>query len=434
MALLHSTTNTATQEKQSISADFRKRKTAFCQSPPSEITEGKLAAAIMLRCMGRPPSPSIAQIASDRWRVCATVNGRRKKKVVRSREEADALLHSWAGARPLPLLPTRLAATSLRQAEAAHELLASIGLDLLSGARWIVQHYKPGSSQKWADAWEEYARLRGQRASKARLNNVKAAFYSYAASTGRPDIGCPTRDEVERWLSQDLAADCMPATYNHRLNDLSAPFAWLCKRGVIVANPCTQVDRRQVKRGTPTTLLPSGVESALRWAEQNCPEWVPWLAVMVFGGVRPGLREMGECRRMSDALEAGKIVFLPGGLLVDGKAHGERVVPWEACGPLRQWLEAYPLRPLPPPARAERDWTKLRAKLGLQQDVLRHTAASCMCYSGTQTLAEIALALGNSEVMLRRHYIGRWSREMTGAVWSLLPANRPSAHTSTSAA
>jgi hypothetical protein len=45
-----------------------------------------------------------------------------------------------------------------------------------------------------------------------------------------------------------------------------------------------------------------------------------------------------------------------------------------------------------------------------------------MTYSGQMTLAEVAMALGNSETMLRRHYVGRWSREMSSAVWSLLPS------------
>lgn len=371
--------------------------------------------------MGRPPSPSILSVAPDRWRVSATVNGRRRKQVVRSFEAAQALLESWAGSRPLPLLPTRFKVGELRRAEAASEIVASLGLDLVSAARWIVQNYKPGSAQTWVAAWAEYERLRGQRASAARLVNVRAAFFSFAKVTGRDVVGAPTRDEVERWLVVSLSRDCKPASYNHRLNDLSAPLAWLHRRGVISANPCAAVDRRKVRRGTPTTLTPAAVEAALRWAEMHLPEWVPWLAVMVFAGVRPGLREVGECRRMSDDLMAGKEVCLPGGLLVHGKAHGERVTPWEACGPLREWLQAYGLKPLPAPARAERDWTKLRARLKLPGDVLRHVAASCMCYSGSLTLGEVALALGNSEVMLRKHYVGRWSREMTLQVWNLKP-------------
>jgi hypothetical protein len=151
---------------------------------------------------------------------------------------------------------------------------------------------------------------------------------------------------------------------------------------------------------------------------------------MVFAGVRPGLREMGECRRLSDDLSAGKAVELPGGILVHGKAHGDRVTPWENCGPLREWLAAFPLKPLPRPARAERDWKILRAKLGLPQDVLRHTAASRMCYSGNMTLAEVAMALGTSEAMLRKHYIGRWSRSMSAQVYNLYPSQKTGRKTS----
>lgn len=378
--------------------------------------------------MGRPPAPSITQIAPDRWRVCATVNGRRKKKVQRSREAADALLQSWAGAAPLPLLPTRLTVSELRQAEAAREIFASLGLDLLSAARWLVAHYKAGSGCiTWKDAWSEYECLRGRRASAKQLKNVRQAWNSFSSFSGRELVGSPTREEVEEWLATSLAKDCAPATYNHRINDLSAPMAWLAKRGIVSVNPCANVDRQKVVRESPTVLLPAQCEAVLRHAEAHATEWVPWLAVMLFGGVRPGLREAGECRRLSDDLVAGRDVVLPGGVLVRGKAHGERVVPWSASGPLEAWLAAYPLRPLPLPARAEREWTKLRRGLGLAQDVLRHTAASCMTYSGSMTLGEVAMALGNSEAMLRKHYVGRWSREMTAKVWTLLPQTRNSA-------
>jgi len=291
--------------------------------------------------MGRPPAPSIKQIAPDRWRVCATMNGRRKKKVVHSRDAAEALLQAWAGAAPLPLLPTRLTVGELRQAEAAREIFGSLGLDTLAAARWLSSHYKPESGcLKWNDAWSKYECLRGRRASAQQLKNVRMAWNSFASFSGRELVGSPTREEVEEWLAMSLAKDCAPATYNHRVNDLSAAMAWLVKRGIVAVNPCTNVDRRKVVRESPTVLLPAQCEAVLRHAEAHAPEWVPWFAVMLFGGVRPGLREAGECRRLSDDLVAGRNVVLPGGVLVRGKAHGERVVPWNASGPFHAHRQA----------------------------------------------------------------------------------------------
>jgi hypothetical protein len=282
----------------------------------------------MMASVGRPPKPSITQTPAGTWLVRATINGEQKRQVMKTRESAQALLESWAGANPLPLLPTRLSAANLRRAEAAHELLSTLGFDLLGAARWIVQHYQPDSGRvTWADAWKEYERFRGNRASAQRIANVRQAWESFAAHTERKLIGNPSREEVESWLANSLPTECAPATYNHRCNDLSTTLAWLAKRGVISANPCTQVDRQKVTRGSPSVLSPTQCESALRYAEQHAPDWVSWLAVMLFAGVRPGLRESGECRRLSDDLSSGRSVILPGGLLVRGKAHGERVVP-----------------------------------------------------------------------------------------------------------
>jgi hypothetical protein len=65
------------------------------------------------------------------------------------------------------------------------------------------------------------------------------------------------------------------------------------------------------------------------------------------------------------------LVLHPEGFAVEGKAHGTRVVPW------------------------------------------------AICYAPNASLAQIAIAAGNSEAMIRKHYLGGWSLAMTQALWSL---------------
>jgi hypothetical protein len=297
-------------------------KPGWTEAKPTQLAEIDLRA--IARGVGRPLKPSIQPTAAGSWLARATVAGKPRKKTCRTKEEAEALIQSWSGAAPLSLLPTRFSVEKLRKAEAAEEIAASLGVDLLFMSTWFSVHYKPADGAvSCEDAWQEYETRNGENSTKDRLNNVKAALDSFAKSRGTKTIGTPTREDVEKWLDETLPEDCKPATYNHRLNDLSTVLAWLAKRGRIAKNPCEGVDRRKIKMGTPTTLAPSGVEAALRWAELNAREWVPWLAIMVFAGVRPGLRELGECRRLSDDLSAGKIVELPGGLLVHWKAHGD---------------------------------------------------------------------------------------------------------------
>jgi len=151
---------------------------------------------------------------------------------------------------------------------------------------------------------------------------------------------------------------------------------------------------------------------------------VPYAALCVFAGLRPGTRE-GEANRLDADLRAGKVLLHSGGVEVRGKAHGVRIAPWGMCGSLKARLEAYPpkpgLWPLDSAPKAERAWEAIRARHGLSADVLRHTAISAMCYSPGASLAQVALAVGNSEPMIRRHYLGRWTAEMTTELWALKP-------------
>jgi hypothetical protein len=122
-------------------------------------------------------------------------------------------------------------------------------------------------------------------------------------------------------------------------------------------------------------------------------------------------------------------VLHPAGFEVDGKANGIRVVLWSICGPLKEWINAYP--PAPGLWReatgmaAEKAFAPTRKKHGLTQDILRHTALSAMCHAPSASFAQVALAAGNSEAMIRRHYLGRWTPEMTQALYAIKPAKTP---------
>jgi hypothetical protein len=95
---------------------------------------------------------------------------------------------------------------------------------------------------------------------------------------------------------------------------------------------------------------------------------------------------------------------------VEGKANGTRAAPWGLCGPLREWLAAHPpapgLRREATGMAVEKAFGRVRKRHGLTPDVLRHTALSAMCNALAASFAQVTLAAGNSESMLRRHYLG----------------------------
>lgn len=88
---------------------------------------------------------------------------------------------------------------------------------------------------------------------------------------------------------------------------------------------------------------------------------------------------------------------------------------------LRTWLEKYPLDqyPLDFP-NFIRATTHVREKCGLEHYVLRHTFIS-MHVGKFRSLAEAALEAGNSEKMMKKHYLNMVSNEDAERFWRISP-------------
>ncbi|HVU32372.1 MAG TPA: hypothetical protein VHE61_02990 [Opitutaceae bacterium] len=388
--------------------------------------------------MGRPKEPpkiikKTLPNGVERFLVRWVVMGQDRRKVVDSLDEARLIAKQWVddGKQELRVLQTRLTADELGGAEAMQRVLRTVlQIDFETATAWLLANYKRPASIEWTKAIPEYESDRRKVGiTESQISNVVKAAKRFAAFVSRSAVGSPTRAEVEGLL-KTLSEDVGPSTYNGLLSDVSAFLGWLVTKGYLPENPAEGMERRKVKRGKPPVLQPTAVETLLRDLEVNAPEWVPYAACCVFGALRPGMRE-GEANRLDADLRADKTVLHPGGIEVHGKAHGDRILPWKLCGPLKEWLDAYPpnrgLWPAETPRIADREWSEFRAKHSFPcADVLRHTAISAMCYATGASLAKVAIGTGTSESRIRTNYLGRWSEELTKELWALKP-NRPAA-------
>ena len=144
---------------------------------------------------------------------------------------------------------------------------------------------------------------------------------------------------------------------------------------------------------------------------------VPYFALCLFAGIRPCVRT-GEILRLLPAhvrLDTGVILIEP----EVSKVREKRTV---AIQPnLAAWLRAYPLakNPIIMP-----NLQKLRARIakrfGLTHDVMRHTFIS-MHVAKFRSLGEAALQAGNSESIIRRHYLDLKSTEEAEQFFGILP-------------
>jgi len=88
---------------------------------------------------------------------------------------------------------------------------------------------------------------------------------------------------------------------------------------------------------------------------------------------------------------------------------------------LAAWLRAYPLERFPIiPKNAVNMHRKICDQFGLTHDVLRHTFIS-MFVAKYRSIGEAALQAGNSETIIRKHYLDLKSKEEAELFWEILP-------------
>ena len=144
---------------------------------------------------------------------------------------------------------------------------------------------------------------------------------------------------------------------------------------------------------------------------------MPYFALCLFAGIRPGVPD-GEISKLQPGavdLKA-KTIFVPAEI---SKTREPRRV---AIQPnLVAWLGAYPLERFP---IVVGDFQKRRAKFAkrfhLTHDVLRHTFIS-MFVAEYRSMGEAALQAGNSEAIIRKHYLDLRSASEAEEFFDIMP-------------
>ena len=162
-----------------------------------------------------------------------------------------------------------------------------------------------------------------------------------------------------------------------------------------------------------------GPEYKKRPAEKHEPGFlVPYFALAMFAGIRPDLR-YGEIRK----IRPKDIDFSVGVIRIEpeiSKVNERRIIKLQPN--LRAWLTKYPLRDIGavPVGDPDRIILEVRKKFSLGHDVLRHTFISMMV-AAFKSVGEAALQAGNSEAVVRRHYLDLKTEAEADAFWRIMP-------------
>jgi site-specific recombinase XerC len=241
----------------------------------------------------------------------------------------------------------------------------------------------------------------------------------------RPAVHHVTSSDVVRFLqtirSKDGQAAASRKTWNNYRADLHAFFAWTAdrQRRWIRENPVTVVEKFKDGRGVPSSLTVNQAQALMNYvAGYEGGKMARFFALALFAGLRPG--PDGELYKLARHAELPKYLDLDRGVIhvqpEVSKTHQYRQVLIRPN--LKAWLTNYPGDILP--TNHDRMLKHVRAKFGLGHDVLRHTFFS-MHVAAFKSVGEAAIEGGNTESVVKRHYLNLSSYTDGTEFWAIHP-------------
>lgn len=369
------------------------------------------------------------------FRVSGWLDGKRVRKNFPTRAEAEterqALeIQRLQGETGIRVTATRLKDDQLHEAEAAFRRLGdNPAHSLLFYLDYALTNYREPNRQKsLADAVADYyatkktayertlLSMRQLRSIENELNTFKTRF-------------------PETLVSQFTAAELVPylergnpslKTYNNRRGLLSTFFKFAFQKDWILLNPIEKTPHHRInhRRGSAVTITAEKAAEVMAFVEKfENGALVPYFAICLFAGVRPCIR-FGEITKLKPAsinLDTGAIHIEP----EVSKVRMKRLVTIQPN--LTAWLRAYPVENYSIiPANSMNTRRKVFIKFGLTHDVLRHTFIS-MFVAKFRSMGEAALQAGNSESIIRKHYLDLKSPAEAEKFFSIMPRHEASA-------
>ncbi len=370
------------------------------------------------------------------YRLTGWLQGRRIRKQFKTEAEAIGAkqLNEIAAANAdLQIRPvnTSLSSAQLREAEAVFHRLG--GQSLSFAVDWFLGNYRPPLVAKdLSAAVVAFREDRTPRVSFYVARDYKRELAALEAAFPGRHVHDVTTEDLHAYLT---ARRLGPKAWNNTRGTLHAFFAW-CRnapRQWCVENPARPLVTHKIARGIPTVLTAAQAAELMAYVETYPTDTrqkarpgylVPYFALCLFAGIRPTVPR-GEAWKLGKlpAAELARAIDLATGVIRIGPAISKtRDLRQVTIQPnLRAWLERYPLDryPITVPAMQAKVM-EVRMKFGLSDDVLRHSFCSYHV-AKFQSLGATALEAGNSERIIRRHYLNMVTPAEASAFWAIQP-------------
>jgi integrase len=361
------------------------------------------------------------------FQLYARLDGKRFRKNFPTRAEAEAerqvqevqRLQRETGIRAAA---TRLTDEQLHEAESVFRRVAGYAHPLSFYVEFALANYREPMTQKpLAEAVTEFLVIKDHEREQDLLSepyltrvkrDLKRLQKHFPASTVADLTGANLMEYFE-------ARRAAHKTFNNRRGIVSAFLRFALQRDWIADNPLAKIPPRRIRRrrGCAITFAASQAAGLMAYVEEHYPTAVPFFALCLFAGIRPCLRT-GEILRLQPAhvkLEANLI-------RIDGEVSKVREPRNVTIQPnLGAWLRAYPLKKFPIiPTNLQHIREKVAEKFPLAHDVMRHSFISFFV-AKFRSIGEASLQAGNSESIIRKHYLDLKTTEEAEQYFGVLP-------------
>ncbi|OAM88246.1 site-specific integrase [Termitidicoccus mucosus] len=376
------------------------------------------------------------------FRVAGWLLGERIRKNFKTREDAIAeraalelrVLQSQSNLRGAS---TFLTEAQLREAEAAFLRLEKARRPLTFYLDYALANYRePEAALKIADAIETYMKARKEDVQQAligkrQLRNIRLELTEFQRHFPTQTLAEAGTEALHAYIRRDSGS---LKTQNNRRGVLCAFFNHAVRKEWVGGNPVAKIPRNRIEhnRGSAEALTAERAAQLMAHVESvHGGAFVPFFALCLFAGIRPE----GEISKLPAAdvrLENAAITIEPW----VSKVNMRRLITIQPN--LAAWLKAYPLDEYPviPPKdkmkSIAKKLTRIRQKFGVGHDVLRHTFIS-MHVGKFRSMGDTALQAGNSESIIRRHYLNVTTTQEAEAFFGIAPKRSPAVKTAATA-
>ncbi len=361
------------------------------------------------------------------WRVDGRLNGVRIRRNFKTQEEAAAEkasleIKALQLAKDLRSVATELTPEQVRDAEMAFRRIGDGQHSLLFYVEFALANYREPATQKpLADAVADYVATKEHEReqdllSEAHLARLKRDLDQLKKHFPEAMVSDLTASKLLEYFEARRAAR---KTFNNRRGFVSTFLKFCFQRDWIADNPLAKIPQRRIRRRRTgsATLTAAHAKGLMEFIEENHPSAVPFFALCLFAGIRPCLRS-GEIHR----LKPEHVRPAENLIRIDGEVSKVREPRTIAIQPnLAAWLRAYPLKQFSIiPANLQHIREKAVEKFGLSHDVMRHTFIS-MFVAKFRSIGEAALQAGNSESIIRKHYLDLKEAAEAEQFWGIMP-------------